>query len=63
MLLPLAVAIAEELRSEDAGTRCRAEYRDVEHENKLVDDGNAAHLLSADLYDHYVQLHHGHLQV
>ena len=48
------VALAEKLRSEYARTCNCTEYGDIEYEYELVDDGNAAHRLSAHTAHHDV---------
>lgn len=48
------VALAVILRAENARAGHRAENGKVEHENELIDNGNAGHLLRADAADHDV---------
>ena len=55
----LVIAVAVELRAEYARARHAAEHAQIEHEQKLIDDGHAAHGLCAHLPHHDV-VQHGH---
>ena len=49
--MPLSF-LPEVLGGEDAGTGYAAEQAEIIDEEKLVDDGDAGHLLGANLTDH-----------
>ena len=50
----MVVALAEELRAEDGGAGKAAEDRQVEYEQKLVDDRDTGHRFRAQPADHHV---------
>jgi hypothetical protein len=48
------IAVSEKLCAENSGARHGPEYREIENENKLIDDRDACHRLGANPTDHYI---------
>ena len=50
--MPLVVALTKILSAKNARRGCRAKDRQIVDKNQLVDNGNAGHLLRAQLSHH-----------